>query len=68
MGAVVFAEEDNRKPPSGEIVLGCDLATFSLEDIDERIALLHAEIERLKQERTSKASSLNAAEAFFKKV
>ena len=39
----------------GEITLGCDLATFSLEDIDERVDLLVAEIERLKEERVRKS-------------
>ena len=46
--------------------LGGDLSTWSLGDIDERVAELEAEITRLKEERSRKASSLDAAEAFFK--
>lgn len=64
----MFAEDEAKKPHSGEIIPGCDLSTFSLEDIDERVSILEAEIARLKEERQRKASSLSAAEEFFKKV
>ena len=60
---------DENEPLSktkNEIVLGCDLSTFSLDDIDERTEALKAEIIRLKEERDRKSSSLSAAEAFFK--
>ena len=36
--------------------------------IDERIALLEAEIERLKEARQAKSASRSAADAFFKKA
>ena len=51
---------------SNDITLGCDLSTFSLDDLEERIRLLSEEIERLKTEKVKKASSLQAAQAFFK--
>ncbi len=59
-------ENEPTKKPHNEITLGCDLSTFSLDDIDERVNVLQEEIERLKAERTQKSSSLTAAEAFFK--
>ena len=62
----MFDENEPLKKSKNEIVLGCELSTFSLEDIDERIEALREEIERLKAERERKSSSLSAAEAFFK--
>ncbi len=47
--------------------LGQPLDTLSLAELDERIALLHTEIQRLEAARTTKAASLAAADAFFKK-
>ncbi|MEL6966360.1 MAG: DUF1192 domain-containing protein [Pseudomonadota bacterium] len=49
-----------------DIAVGADLSTLSVEELDERIALLHAEIKRLEQERQKKNASLTAANAFFK--
>ena len=49
-----------------EITLGCDLSTFSIEDLDARIALLAQEIERMQNEKVKKSDSLNAAHSFFK--
>ncbi|MEP1207586.1 MAG: DUF1192 domain-containing protein [Rhizobiaceae bacterium] len=50
-----------------EITLGCDLSTFSIEDLDERIVLLNQEIERMQNEKDKKSDSLSAAHSFFKK-
>lgn len=63
----MFDENDPLAKPKNEIQLGCDLSTFSIEDLDERVAQLKAEIERLQEEKTRKAGSLEAANAFFKK-
>ena len=52
------------KPPAHE--LGQDLSTLSLADLDERIALLQREIERLREARARKEESMAAASAFFK--
>lgn len=60
------AEDDDkpRKKISHEI--GQDLSLLSAGDLDERIALLEAEIERLKADATKKRASRDAANAFFK--
>lgn len=47
--------------------LGQPLDALSLAELDERIALLRAEIQRLEAARAAKAASLAAADAFFKK-
>ena len=62
----MFDENEPLTASKYDITLGCELSTFSLEDLDERIALLEEEIERLKKEKSSKTNSLNAAQAFFK--
>lgn len=43
-----------------------DLSTISVEELNERVARLTAEIERTKLEIGAKQDSRNAAEAFFK--
>ena len=63
---IMFDENEAQFTTSRDITLGCDLSTFSLEDLDERIELLREEIGRLEQEKAHKATSLNAAQAFFK--
>jgi uncharacterized small protein (DUF1192 family) len=46
--------------------IGQSLDDLSIHQIEERIALLEAEIVRLKDARTVKQASLGAAAAFFK--
>lgn len=46
---------------------GQPLDTLSVAELDERIALLRAEIERLQAARDAKAASLTAADAFFRR-
>ena len=46
--------------------VGADLSMLSLEELDECIGLLTAEIERLRQEKSLKRSSFAAADAVFK--
>jgi uncharacterized small protein (DUF1192 family) len=62
-----MAVEDDDKPRrkvSHEI--GQDLSLLSVTDLEERIALLEAEIERLKADARKKQASRDAANAFFK--
>lgn len=60
----VFGAAPRKKPTIHEI--GQNLDTLSVDELDERIALLNAEIERLALARGAKAASKAAAGAFFK--
>ena len=63
-----MAIEDDDKPRkkiSHEI--GQDLSMLSLAEIDERIAALKTEIDRLIETRARKDASRSAADAFFRK-
>ena len=62
----MFDENEPKTANPREIILGCDLSTFSVEDIEERVDLLEQEISRLKEEMSRKSDSINAAQAFFK--
>jgi uncharacterized small protein (DUF1192 family) len=59
-----FLDEKPRPKPTHEI--GQDLSLLSIDEIDERIALLEGEIGRLKQVRAKKDASRLAAEKAFK--
>jgi uncharacterized small protein (DUF1192 family) len=62
-----MAADDDDKPRKKIIhELGQDLSLLSFEDIEDRIAALAAEIERLKADAVKKQASRNAANAFFK--
>jgi uncharacterized small protein (DUF1192 family) len=62
----LFPEDDAvRRKVRHEI--GQDLSDLSLIEIDDRLALLRAEIERLERMRETKSHSRNAADAFFRK-
>jgi uncharacterized small protein (DUF1192 family) len=52
------------KPP--EHVMGQDLSTLSVHELNERIALLKIEIARLEADVAKKQSSKSAAESVFK--
>lgn len=58
-------DESPKKRTNHEI--GCDISLLSADELTARIALLEAEIERLKAERTAKAAGRLAAESLFKK-
>lgn len=60
-----FADEKPLLRPTGHEV-GQDLSLFSIDELDERIALLEREIARLKEARARKEESRAAASAFFK--
>jgi uncharacterized small protein (DUF1192 family) len=60
-----FADEQVRARPQAH-ELGQDLSSLSIEELDERIALLEREIARLQEARSGKEASRDAASAFFK--
>lgn len=53
-----------RKAPAHEI--GQKLDSLSVDDLSERIALLHSEIARLEASRAAKQAALSAAGSIFK--
>jgi uncharacterized small protein (DUF1192 family) len=61
------SDDDDR--PKKKIVheIGQDLALLSIRELEERIALLNAEISRLQAAIASKQGSRNVADQFFKK-
>ena len=62
-----MATEDDDKPRkkvSHEI--GQDLSLLSVEELNDRIALLTSEIDRLQAAATKKRASKDAASSFFK--
>jgi uncharacterized small protein (DUF1192 family) len=61
----LFDEETPKKKVLHEI--GQDLAMLSVAEIDERIALLKGEVERLEAMKASKGSHRSVADAFFKR-
>ena len=60
-----FDDEKPKKRVAHEI--GSDITLLSADELTARIALLEAEIERLKTERTAKGAGRLAAENLFKK-
>ncbi|MFJ5370499.1 DUF1192 domain-containing protein [Bosea sp. CER48] len=63
----IFPEDDRPKPKTLHEI-GQDLSMLSLAEIDERIAMLKTEIERLAEARARKDASRSAADAFFRKL
>jgi uncharacterized small protein (DUF1192 family) len=62
----LFDDEPKKKPKVHEI--GQDLSLLSVGELNERIALLHAEIERLEADLKTKGATKNAAEALFRRT
>jgi uncharacterized small protein (DUF1192 family) len=60
-------DEDDR--PKKKIVheIGQDLALLSIKELEERIAMLKEEIDRLQATIASKQGSRNVADQFFKR-
>jgi uncharacterized small protein (DUF1192 family) len=61
----IFGEELVVRKPAGHEI-GQDLSALSLHELDERIALLEREIERIRIARGAKEATREAAGAFFK--
>lgn len=61
----MIEEDAPAKPPAFQIGQALDL--LSVEEINDTVELLTAEIERLNAAAMSKAAHLNAADALFKK-
>jgi uncharacterized small protein (DUF1192 family) len=59
-------EDDDRPKRKVTHDLGQDLSLLSVEELDERIALLKAEIERLQAASVKKRASRDTANQFFK--
>jgi uncharacterized small protein (DUF1192 family) len=60
------AEDDDRPKKKVSHEIGQDLSLLSVEELDERIALLGGEIERLQTALGKKRASRDAANQFFK--
>ena len=61
----LFEEEPPRKAKTHEI--GQDLSLLSVGELNERIEVLKAEIERLEAELKAKGATKSAAEALFRR-
>jgi uncharacterized small protein (DUF1192 family) len=59
-------EDDDRPRKKVTHEIGQDLSLLSVEELNERIALLNSEIERLQTAATKKRASKTAADSFFK--
>jgi len=59
-------EDDDRPRKKISHEIGQDLSLLSVEELNERIALLNAEAERLREAMTKKKASKDAASSFFK--
>ncbi len=60
-----FLDEKSRPKPSTHVI-GQDLALLSVDELDERVTMLQAEIERLKAMRAKKDASRHVADSVFK--
>ena len=60
-------EEDDRPKKKIAHEIGQELALLSVEELNDRIALLNDEIARLQTALASKRASRSAADQFFKK-
>jgi uncharacterized small protein (DUF1192 family) len=55
------------RKPKLEIVLGQDISTLSVIELEARIAALEEEIVRSREALKARAATKNAADAFFKR-
>lgn len=60
-------EELLPRKPAPETVIGQDISTLSVTELENRIAELEAEIARSKEALKARAATKNAAEAVFKR-
>ena len=59
-------EDDDRPKKKISHEIGQDLSLLSVEELNDRIALLRSEIERLQAAAAKKRASKDAANSFFK--
>lgn len=59
--------DDEPRKPRQMHEIGQDLALLSVGELEQRIALLRAEIERIEAELSSKGATKTAAEALFRR-
>ncbi|MDO8535326.1 MAG: DUF1192 domain-containing protein [Xanthobacteraceae bacterium] len=59
-------EEEVVRPKKAHEI-GADITTLSVEELKERVAALHAEIERLEAAIRAKQATRNAADTFFRR-
>ena len=57
--------EDDIRKKHANYVLGQDLSSLSVDDLDELVDLLSQEISRLTETRSTKSEHISAAEALF---
>jgi uncharacterized small protein (DUF1192 family) len=60
-------DEERPKTSSSTHQIGQDLSLLAITEIDERIAMLEAEIERLRVARAAKVKTQAAADLLFKR-
>jgi uncharacterized small protein (DUF1192 family) len=65
-GSGMPTEDDDRPRKKITHEIGQDLSLLSVEELNERIALLTSEISRLEAAATKKRASKDAANSFFK--
>ena len=58
-------DDEDRPRPQIRHEIGQDLGLLSVDELDERIALLRTEIERLAADRLKKMATKSAADALF---
>jgi uncharacterized small protein (DUF1192 family) len=61
----LFDDEPVKKPAVH--IVGEDLSRLSLDELEERIALLEAEIKRIEEAAAAKRASRSSADAFFRR-
>ncbi|MGY3620667.1 DUF1192 domain-containing protein [Bradyrhizobium sp. USDA 10063] len=59
-------EDDDRPRKKISHEIGQDLSLLSVEELTDRIAMLSAEVERLREAVTKKRATKEAANSFFK--
>lgn len=60
-------DPDDLPRPKPQIIVGADLSNLSVSDLEERIAALQAEIERVAAEAKVKKARAAAADELFKR-
>jgi len=59
-------EDEETRPKQQQIIVGADLSNLSVEELEQRIDVLKAEIARIEADLATKRSSRNAADSVFK--